>query len=598
MSNLGDILRERAAARSSPRSETVRPPVPALEFSFHSDSTPVGMSEDLKRILALPRRSPEPPPGIAERLTAELRRPGGTMTLWPHQAFALDEIRSTGNLLGALGTGFGKSLLSLLAPTVLDARVSILLVPSALKRQTVEKFYPLYAPQWRLPNLHGSSIHYPDARGILYVVSYSSLSSVRGASSLDDLQPDCIIMDECHAVSNTSAARTKRFRRYCNQARASGQLKHVIGLSGSMLSRRVKNTAGLSKIIHRRGSPFPLEYHTLEAWSEALDPSPEGDEREPGELARLCKDNESTRSGFRRRLIETPGVVATSEASVGTSLVFHERSVAVPPEVSKALYDMQQTWVTPTGDEITDALTLWRHAREIAAGVCLRWVWPRQEPLELRQEWMECRRNYNREVREFLTHRAGPNMDSPLLLARAAVAGKWNSAYFADWSRIHKACRPETEAVWISDFLVEDAVAWGSKTPGIIWYSIDAVGREIAKRGGFELYGPQAEWPRNIFEESGRKTIVASVESAGTGQELQMFHRSLFTSTMTKAHSWEQAVARCHRPGQEEDQVDVYVYRHGPYADAFRTAIADAKFVEETMGTRQRLLFADMTFTP
>ncbi len=189
-------------------------------------------------------------------------------------------------------------------------------------------------------------------------------------------------------------------------------------------------------------------------------------------------------------------------------------------------------------------------------------------------------------------------MDSPLFLARAAAAGRWASQYYAAWSRIHKACRPDPEAVWISDFLVEDAVEWGAKQPGVIWYSIDAVGREIAKRGGWELYGPQKEWPRNIFDESGKNTIVASISAAGTGQELQMFHRGLFTSNMTRATPWEQCSARYHRPGQKEEQVDQYIYRHGPYADAFRTAIEDAKFVEETLGQRQRLLFADMTFTP
>ncbi len=601
MSALGDKLRSRLVGevvRSAPVAAPFLQEVPDLEFTFQVDPSPVGSSEDLKRILALPRRSPKPPTGLAGRLTDELRRPGGTMTLWDEQAFALEELRTCGGLIGAIGVGFGKGLISLLAPTVLSSRVAVILVPAALKKQTVEKFYPMYAPHFRIHNLHGHSKHYQDVEGIIHVVSYSALSSARGADLLDTLQPDLIVLDEAHFVSHTTAARTKRFRRFCFKARNDGRLRHIAALSGTFLSKRLEDAAGLSKLVLRELSPFPADFHTLQSWAEALNPSEDGDERDPGELRRLCRDaNEPTRSGFRRRLVETPGVVATSESSVSTSLVFHERSVAVPPEVSKALKEMEDAWVTPGGEELTDALSLWRHARELATGCYLEWTWPRNEPKPLRDEWLDTRRNWHREIRDFLKHRAAPGMDSPLFLARAAASGRWPSQFYAPWSDIHKKCRPKTVCRWISDFLVNDVVEWG-KTPGIIWTEVKELAHEIARVGGFPYYGAEDESPGDVLDEKGNRTIVLSLASRKEGLNLQMFHRNLLTTIPSNGKACEQFIARTHRPGQTADQVDVYVYRHGPFAAALRSAIKDAQFVHETLGSRQRLLYADYGFTP
>ena len=610
MSTLGDLLRSRVTSSTSQPSVGIfipavaTPVVPTLvsptplSFSWN-DNDPVGNSPDLERIIALPRRPASPPEGVVEEQTALYKRPGGTMTLFPHQAWALKEAPVARGLLGPIGVGYGKALLGFLLPTALKARTTVLLVPSSLKDQC-ERMYEQYAPHWYLPRLVTTSKIYPprpgQEEGVLHVFTYSQLSSVRFAGILDEIRPDALVLDEAHSVSRGTAARTKRFRRYVKQSLASGQLQSVHALSGTLLRRSIKDAADLSKFALRTRSPYPTDWRELESWSYVLDPS--DDTPEAGALASLCSTGESVRSGFRRRLVETPGVVSTSETSIATALVFSERVVKVPAEVNAALAEMSRTWCTPGGEEITDALTYWRHARELAAGCYLRWTWPRGEPLALRREWLDARKEWHREIRDYLTHRSGPGLDSPMLLARAAAAGKWASMSYQAWSEIHKQCRPQTEVVWVSKFLVDDAVEWGNTNKGIIWFEVAGVGKAIAQTGGFPFYGSASESTGDILAETGERSIVASVSSRGTGLNLQAWSKNLLTTPSSSGKTVEQLVARTHRPGQQADQVDVLVYRHGPYADALRSAIKDAAFVEETLGARQRLTYAAFTFSP
>jgi lipopolysaccharide biosynthesis regulator YciM len=55
----------------------------------------------------------------------------------------------------------------------------------------------------------------------------------------------------------------------------------------------------------------------------------------------------------------------------------------------------------------------------------------------------------------------------------------------------------------------------------------------------------------------------------------------------------EQAIARCHRPGQEADEVEAEVYQHTEeLVRAWHKALEDAEYVEKTTGQRQKILLA------
>lgn len=105
MSALGDLLRSRSAVLPP---ITVLPPStrPAATYSFWQSRPAVGNSEDLERILALPRQ-PEAPEDLVQRMTAKYARPGGTMKLRDIQAKALWQTEIVGGLVAPVGVGFG-----------------------------------------------------------------------------------------------------------------------------------------------------------------------------------------------------------------------------------------------------------------------------------------------------------------------------------------------------------------------------------------------------------------------------------------------------------------------------------------------------------
>jgi hypothetical protein len=595
MSRLGDLLRGLApdvtpAPAASTLAEQLQAAAPSRAVNW-SQRNEVIETDDLVRILALPRRTPAPPPSD---YFARFHRKGcGDAScpflqgLRPIQATALYEASQVNGLLAPIGVGWGKTLISLMLPTVMESRIAVLMVPPSLKAQLLERDYPHLAQHWRIHNLADGGVFYPDTDGILHIVAYSELSSASRSDILDRINPDLIVADEAHALRHTSSARTKRFQRYFR----SHPHTRLCALSGTLTSNSIKDYATLSKLALKDGSPLPKHFPTLEEWSWALDPS--DNPAPPGALLRLCSPGESVSSGFRRRLVETPGVVATEESQLGTSLVMNERPLNLCPELKEALKSMRATWVTPGGEEITDALTFSRYARQLAAGFYYRWIWPRGESLPLRADWLEARKEWHREVRTYLQYNAKPGMDSPLLLARAADAQLWQARHWDRWKDIKDDAQPEVKAVWVSDFLVENAVEWAAKHTGIIWYEHAAVGEKIAKLGNLPLYGPGEEASSAILGEKGDRTIVVSVKAHGTGKNLQHFSTQLITTPSSNAAVWEQLLGRTHRSGQKADEVTAHIYMHTPETrQALENALAKAKYIQETTGQRQKLLYA------
>lgn len=578
------------------------PPAAAEEpvrFAWRG-SRPVQHSADLERILAIPRRT-SPPPGLAASLTARLKTPAGTMALRDLQAWALHELEVAGGLLALITVGGGKSLVAMLAPVVVGAVRTVIMVPPALKQQLVERQYPEYCKHWRLPRLHDSRYAFPNpAPGVVYVVSYSELSSVRGAGRLEEIRPDLLVCDEAHFLKHASAARTKRFLRYARprartdgptQANAVGKCRFAF-LSGTLISKSIRDAAHLARLALGPNSPFPADWSTLEEWAGALDPV--DFPAEPGALTRMCRAGESVREGFRRRLTETPGVVASTQTGADMSLIIRDRPLKAPAVVTDALRKMADTWCTPAGEEISDALTMWRVVQEVSCGLFYRRTWPRNEPLGVRKEWLEARNAYFSEMRRYLTYSSGPGMDSPKLLTLAAARGRWASEHYPRWSAIHREARPSTEAVWVDTFLAEDAAEWGRTHRGIIWSSIKALGHKVAELGGFRYFGGKAETP-GLTVDDAQGTIVASVDSWGTGTDgfQTKYATQLVLVPFSSGKEWTQVLGRLHREGQPADEVECWTYRHTvAMRGAMGQALDDSRFIEDLTGDPQKLTSA------
>lgn len=574
---------------------------------------PVQPSAEFRRIEALPRRpwNLHQQNEYIDAATDVLRTPKGNMRLRDVQAAALieaqrvEEKTGRGGLVALMGTGSGKSLTSYLLPIVLNSSQTVLLVPPSLVEQTNR--------QWLRMGQHFQIAGYAPR---FHVVSYSTLHSTKPEKQkiLETLKPDLIIADEAHNLKNKSSTQTKRVMRYLN----THPFVRLCVMSGTLTTRSLKDYQHLVQRAIGGLSPVPEDWNTLMEWCACLDSDiHEEDRKPPGVLEKFCykvtrkktdssgakydfEEFESAREGFRRRLVSTLGVVATTESFIGTALEFYNRPLSLPAEVKKAIKDLRDKWAFPDGEEFSDVLELAAAERELSCGFWNKWIWPKDadgNPI-VDHEWLEARTNWNRAVRERLKH-AGPGMDSPLLLFNAAARGDWKTPEFEPWKKVHDRPAPPTEAQWVDDsFLIDDAIAWGKAESGIIWYSHVAVGEAIASRGGFPFYGGGKKASAEILDEKGDRTIVASMQAHGEGKNLQeAFSRNLFTTPPASGKIWEQTVSRTHREGQKEDSVTVEIYLHtSSFVGAFRQALADSKYIEQTTGNRQKLCYGTFVF--
>jgi hypothetical protein len=545
--------------------------------------TQVGRTAEFRRIEALPRRVFDL--NSVSDLTDFYAKPGGTMRLRPLQSLTLLEAAVMGGGFFPLSCGSGKSLITLLLPHVLDSTNTVLLVPPQLKKQLRREIETLYSKHFDLP------------LDVITVVAYSELSQAKHADILERIKPDLIICDETHNVRNRNAARTKRFLRFFKDNPGT----RFVALSGTITSRSLNDYAHLIELALRKCSPLPRGYREVMDWAGALDVKPEY-EVKPGALVRFCAKDESPRAGFRRRLTESQGVVASSENEVGSSLVIERLSIKVPYAIFETYSDTKKHW-SIEGEEFSDALSMVRVLRQLATGFYYRWAWPGGVK---DYEWLEARANWNKAVREKLKQsRAG--LDSPLLLANAAErALKIELGVFKDrdgsplwpqgvepwvaWKAVKHRPEPPTEAIWLDDFLLHDLEkrARAAGAPTIIWYEHKAVGERLAKLSGLPLFdsGTDASISRDPI-------IIASIAVQGTGKNLQHYSNNLFASLPANGTVFEQTISRTHRPGQLADVVTAGWYGHFPETistlDKIRT---DALYQRETLGAPQKVLSA------
>jgi hypothetical protein len=575
---------------------------------------PVKPSSELTRIVNLPRRPQEDLSSarglaLAQLMTRKLSintecrcEEKCIKELKPVQGWALYEMQTIGGLFGALGVGSGKTTLGILAPLVVpEVKLAVLFIPPTLKEQLWKEYYALRR-HFRVPSL------IVDDKGeivkgapVLQCVPYSMFSRKDATDYLERLQPDLIIADECHRFKHKSSASTSRFIRYM----AKHPETRFAGWSGTITNKSIKDYAHLLTFALDVRAPIPQDNPTLEEWALAIDPS--DNPAQPGALTALCQDGESIQQGYYRRFSETRGVVATKSSAIDASMSLLERTIKVPHEVDTLLKSLRSSWTRPDGEELVSALDVSNVASQLAAGFYYRWRFPRKEPHELIDEWFKIRQAWNKELREKLKNRS-EHLDSPLLCENAAARALasyegdlpiWHSDHFAEWSRIKKQVYHETEAVWVSDFLAHDAAEYARKHKVVVWYEHNAFGDKVAQLANLPKHGGGPNAEREILAEKGDRSIIASIPSHGTGRDglQKLFVEQLVTTPPTSGQTWEQLLGRLHRHGQTADEITTHVYRHTKeYKEALDTATLQAQYIQDTLGTQQKLLLAARDF--
>ena len=538
------------------------------------------------RIAALPHTVP----GVdVEAVSARYRKAGSVALLRPAQARALEAIRRYGGLLGPIGTGHGKSLLTLLAARAANAQRPLLLIPANM-RVPLANERAKFSVDWELSTN-------------LRVESYSALSVESGAKMLEEYRPDLILADEAHNLRHLTSARSKRLIEYFVRNPST----KFVAVSGTLTARSVKDYAHLAELSLRDNTPVPRERFDLEGWARILDSNqePQGDTdwllfqalfpewRNYGPAER----RHIARKRFADRLNATPGVVATSDASVGASLYFGEAAVPSCPVMATHLKELARTWTRPDGEELADPMAMARVGKQLSLGFYYRWVWPEGQP-DL--EWLEARNRWNAWVRFILTQ-GRPDLDSPLRVRKALEAGRMHddrgSALLRAWEGQKDKPEPDVEAVWVSDVAVRRAVEWACErleegVGGIVWYYDRAVGERLAAYG-MPVYDADVDAPRRRDE---APVFAASITAHGTGKNLQAWAHNLIMTFPSSGSTAEQLVSRTHRAGQEADEVYVDYFAHTRYLrGSIYQSKDDAHYIEASLGTPQRLCYGNWT---
>lgn len=570
----------------------------------------VQKTPELTRIEKLPRRDAHlNDDELIALVTETYKLPSGTMTARLIQARSLSDLHDYRGLFAPQRVGAGKTLTTYLAPTVIEAARPVLLFPAKLRKKTIEEFAELRR-HWQAPKN-------------LTMYSYEQLGNEDGFELLLKTNPDFIIADECQKLKNLKAACTKRVKRWMDQHPETA----FLAASGTMTSRSLKDYAHLAQWCLPKHAPVPLTYNTLTEWSQALDRklADESTRLAPGalsvffdvdekKLALLGKETEAARQAYRRRLTETPGVVATQDgplADVGLSLQAVELELK-NPELLRVAEMVQDDFELPTGETILGPSDLWRHMRELSLGFYQRWDPPPPT------EWSIPRSMWGVALRHVLSHN-GRGLDSELPVKNAVRRGEYDHAYVIDngrkvfeqtvrelydaWAEIEPIFEPNPVPVWIDDTVLRFVAERMAKDPGeLVWVEHVAFGEALAKLTGAPYYRELAtdrKTRRSIMHHDVKKhgPAIASIASCGEGLNLQKWNRGFLTSVPPNGALCEQLLGRKHRDGQEADEV-VYswlITSHWQLQGVYN-AIEDARYIEDSLGQAQKLCYAEKLF--
>lgn len=611
---------------------------------YWSRFPPVPGSADLTRVLALPRREPldlhspraealidmmtnrwtrgerecdcakiDPKIGAGKRRCIK--------RLNAVQAWALYELGIVGGLLAHLPVGSGKTLISLLAPLAvapLGIRHSLLLVPPNLLEQ-LERDYRLLREHFKVPSIRilglNKNHESPSESVSVHVMPYSRLSLPSSSAWVRNLQPEAVFADELDRLRDPDGAGSSRILRYFNER---GDTKFA-GWTGSLTDSSLGDYAHLASLALRMQSPLPLDPMVVADWARALDDSE--NPAPPGELARFCSeeldpdDPDQLRQGYQQHLRATLGVIISTEASVDVDIHIEEKPAPpIPPIIQEALHKVRTCWVRPDtlvgsecDEELVDAMSVAKCARELASGIFYRWRFDPINGVPQRKEditeWLDARKDWNRELRRKLSTRE-EWLDSPHLCEHAAQRyhgdrpqrddrPDWDAMTWPRWRKIKDKVHPTTEACRVSDYLAVDAARWSLENLGICWYAMQSFGIWVSELSGLPLHGGGPKAGERIQSEVGNRSIVASIKSHGRGRDgLQaLYNNQLICQLPSSATMWEQLLGRLHRQGQDSPEVKAFFYAHtDEIKEALETALGRANYVRGTLGTQQKLL--------
>ena len=558
---------------------------PAIAHLFAGSTAPLSdtkVTTEAVRIKNLPTYQ-----YVERDFTDQVKTPDGEMRLRPLQNKALAHcVDAQGGVL-LLGCGVGKTLISFLLPAVMKAKTPLLLVPASLVEKTKAEFFS-YEKHF--------NITLPE------VFSYERLSRRSAQQYLTKLKPDLIIADEAHHLKSMDSTRTGRLGKYLvNHPKCA-----FVVMSGTLFSKTLADFAHLSDWALEEGSPVPNNHRDVECFDAVL--TGEANHFQHADFAPLLKWGDSPRDAVFKRLAATKGVVLTTEDAVGSSLQILTMKLSVPADLQKAINDCFESGVMSgvleglgidfDEEAVNASQHLWddvdqfalRGLGQMLSGCLYYWEWPDHTPDE---EWLSARKEWRRAVR-IIREMDLEGFDSPHIIETEwshlpfDIQEAFDKAY-REWQLVKHRAEPPRHELWVSDYLILGIKEWFEKQtePSIIWVESVALGERLKDELGIPYHGGGTEIPLHAHN------CIASIDSHGTGKNLQAWSNCLVAAAMADPARWEQLIARTHRTGQTADVVKWYIFNHSIFGSAFGKARKQAKVISEVSGQAQRLTYAD-----
>jgi hypothetical protein len=659
-------LAESIGAEKAAKAPSRRPPNPAKIQAMRARSMET-VSQELKRIVNVPLRY-VPDENVLEAVSEHYFQAHAFREGWrllPTQAESLLAYSEVGGAFLPLAVGGGKTLTSLLIAN--DAyntgkQKIMLIVPPALATQLcdtdIKHWRPLTIFNTPVHKLHGLPKHKRQqlansGRKGIYIFTYSLLSSADAHEILASVKPDLIILDEAHSVSKRSA-RTRRFTQYLHEYHP-----QVVALSGTMTQKSLMDYFELARAALGQNNFLPNSLVLTESWSRLIDTTATSvsdfrsdEQSDAGPLkyvldwARQNFRGEQFenavlgfRKAFKRRLITTPGVVCSSGHDLPYSLYINNDPVKDYDKyegwdrVEELVKQLDEKWLTPNGDEIEEAMHLFRWKYWIqGAGFYTELYWPdidwlmergiyadeseAEYILERSKDYHEKNMEYARELRAWIRDRGHNGMDTPMLIGNnmanhgaenvgATLFNLWTDWKGADFEgRIDRSKR----AVRVCGFKIEKAVQYAKALPKgegcLIWYDNDEIGEwaneRLEEEGLNPLFCKAGEASNRILNDRERckgRVILLTSNAHFQGKNLQFDRNQFYIQWPRSATRAEQTIGRQHRHLQEYDEVFVTTCNTTEFDHIlFGATLNDAAYVHQSQGNKQKLIYA--TYLP
>lgn len=537
---------------------------------------------------------------------------GCPLLLNPAQGVMLYEAFHCKGLFASASVGAGKTLVAWLLSLIFGAPRPVLLVPGgALETKTHEDFTNL-AQYWLAP------------RPAPQVVTYNKLGNPSHAFLLCNcpgcypcernaqpprkcmcelctgrpggIRPTHIFADESDKLRDPNTAVTRRIGRY--MARHPETV--YCGMTGTAWRKSIRNSAPQLIWALKWNAPVPLTYVDMQEWCEALDFSTRDKRRDPGALTLLAgfepgeilthdERVEVAAEGFRRRLLETPGVVQTEGQSCDTPLAIRFLKAPEDPILDQAFEHFRTTQTTLDDWDIDDPLSALRYGTEMGCGFFYAWD-PR--PPEF---WVESRSGAAKRIREKIdaSSRSGRPLDTKAQVYRSFP----DDPILLDWKEKEPQFIPNTVARPITATVLGYATAWiKANGPALIWVQHSYVGSALSAMSGVPYFGSKGRDAsgRHIMKHSPKASAILSLRANGRGLNLQAWNKCLVVGPPQAATDWEQGVCgRLHRNGQKKPVFVDVLLSCAENLHAVNMAYAEAVWVRSRGGATSKLLIAN-----